>query len=35
MKGVGKKWEGDGEGEGGEGKGRFVVADIGETLVFP
>lgn len=35
MKGVGKRWEGDGEGESGEGKGRFVVADIGETLVFP
>jgi hypothetical protein len=35
MKGVGKKWVGDGEGESGEGKGRFVVADVGETLVFP
>lgn len=35
MKGVGKTWEGDGIGESGEGMGRFVIADVGETLVFP
>jgi N-acyl-phosphatidylethanolamine-hydrolysing phospholipase D len=34
--GVKGSWEGDGEmGEAAEGKGRFVVCDIGETLVFP
>lgn len=39
-KGVAGSWVGDGDGEeeeedGAEGKGRFVVCDIGETLVFP
>lgn len=35
-RGVGKRWEGEEEVEKGtEGAGRFVLADIGETLVFP
>lgn len=35
-RGVGKRWVGESEEEKGEeGKGRFVVVDIGETLVFP
>jgi hypothetical protein len=37
-RGVGKMWVGDdeeGRGKGEEGAGRFVLADIGETLVFP
>lgn len=35
-RGVGKRWTGeDVEEKGEEGMGRFVLADIGETLVFP
>lgn len=35
-RGVGKTWVGDQEGEEvEEGKGRFVLIDIGESLVFP